>query len=277
MKPRPSPSVNDPLRLAFGTLTAVPVAPPTSLAPPTPGRAMALAPLAGLVPGLAAAAPVWLGLRLGLSSSVLAVIAIGVFALTTRGLHLDGLADTADGLAASYDRVRALEVMRRGDTGPTGLAAVVLVLLLQVTALAQVLAFAAQRSPAGAAGQVRACVVLIAVTVAARVAIPMACARGIPPARPEGLGATVAGSVGRITLGLVVAASAVACSLGGWIAGYAWWAGPLAVVAVVATTALLVQRAVHRFGGITGDVIGAAVELGTAAAILAFAVAPIHS
>ena len=269
--------MNDPMRLAFGTLTAIRIAPPTSLTPPIPGRAMALAPLAGLVPGLAAVAAGWLGLRLELTASVLAVVAIGLFALTTRGLHLDGLADTADGLAASYDRERALEIMRRGDTGPTGLAAVVLVLLLQAAGLAQVLAVAVQKSPAGAGGQLRASVVLIAVTVAARVAIPVACARGIPSARSEGLGATVAGSVGRITLGLVVAASALACSLGGWIAGYTWWAGPLAVMVVVATTALLVQRAVHRFGGITGDVIGAAVELGTAAAILAFAVAPIHS
>jgi adenosylcobinamide-GDP ribazoletransferase len=267
---------DDPLRLAVGTLTAVRIAPPTSLEAPIPGRAMALAPLVGLVPGLTAAVLVWFGLRLGLSTSVLAVVAIGVFALTTRGLHLDGLADTADGLAASYNRDRALEVMRRGDTGPSGLAAVMLVLLLQAAALAQVLAAAGPSSPAGAAGaagQVRAVVVLITIAVAARVAIPLACAGGIPAARPEGLGATVAGSVDRITLGLVAAASAIACALGGWIAGFAWWAGPLAVAIVVATTALLVQRAVQRFGGITGDVIGAAVEVGTAAALLTFAVA----
>jgi adenosylcobinamide-GDP ribazoletransferase len=263
----------DPLRLALGTLTAVPIAPPTSLDPPIPGRAMTLAPFTGLVPGVAAAVAAWLGLRLGLSTFVLAVITIGVFALITRGLHLDGLADTADGLAASYDRNRALEVMRRGDTGPTGLAAVVLVLLLQAAALTQVLTAAVQRSPAGTGGQLRAVVVLIAVAMAARVAIPAACIRGVPAARPAGLGATVAGSVDRVTLGLVFAAAAAICSFAGWIAGYAWWAGLLAVVIVVVTTAVLVRRAVHRFGGITGDVIGAAVEVGTAAALLVLAAA----
>lgn len=265
--------LNDPLRLALGTLTAVPVEPPGSLDPPVPGRAMSLAPLTGLVPGVVAAAVAWLGLRLGLSTFVLAVLSIAVFALITRGLHVDGLADTADGLAASYDRNRALEVMRRGDTGPTGLAAVVLLLLLQAAALTQVLAAAVQRSPAGAGGEPRAVVVLIAVAVAARVAIPVACSRGVPSARQAGLGATVAGSVDRISLGLVIAATAATCALGSWIAGYAWWTGPLALVIVVVTTALLVRRAVHRFGGITGDVIGAAVEVGTAAALLVFAAA----
>jgi adenosylcobinamide-GDP ribazoletransferase len=232
---------------------------------------MSLAPLAGLVPGVAATAAGWLGLGLGLSTPVLAVLAVGLFALTTRGLHLDGLADTADGLAASYDRNRALEVMRRSDTGPTGLAAVVLTLLLQTATLAQVLAFAERGSQPGAAGRLHAVLVLLVVPVAARVSIPVACARGIPSARPEGLGATVAGSLDRVSLGLVVAVTALACSLGGWAGGFTWWAGPMAVATVVATTALLLQRAWHRFGGITGDVLGAAVEVGTTAALLALA------
>jgi adenosylcobinamide-GDP ribazoletransferase len=184
--PGTSPAVSDPLRLTFGTLTAVRVTPPTSLAAPVPGRAMALAPLAGLVPGISAAAAGWIGLRLGLSTSIIAVLTVGLFALTTRGLHLDGLADTADGLAASYHRERALEVMRRGDTGPTGLAAVVLVLLLQVAALEQVIGAALRQVPDGAAGQLRAMVVVIVVPVAARVAIPAACVRGVPAARSAG-------------------------------------------------------------------------------------------
>jgi adenosylcobinamide-GDP ribazoletransferase len=265
--------VNDPLRLAVGTLTAVPIAPPTSLEPPVPGRAMALAPLAGLIPGLAASGAVWLSLRLGLTTSIAAVIAIGLFALTTRGLHLDGLGDTADGLAASYDRARALEVMRRPDTGPTGLAAVVLVVLLQAAALAQVVAVGVQNSPAGALGQLRAALVLVAVTVAARTAIPLACSRGIPAARPQGLGATVAGSVAPPVLALVLAVAAAGCSVAGEVAGFTWWAGPLAVALVVVATGVLVRHAVRRFGGITGDVIGASVEVGTAVALIAFAVA----
>ena len=263
--------MNDPLRLAFGTLTAVRVPAPGSLESPVPGRAMALAPLAGLVPGGAAVLVGWLALRLELSTGVIAVLTVGLYALTTRGLHLDGLGDTADGLAASYHRDQALAVMRRGDTGPAGLAAVVLLLLLQTAVLAQVLALAVNRLP-GAGGQLRAMVVVLVVAVAARVAVPLACARGVPAARPEGLGATVAGTVARPGLALVLVGAAVGCSVGGAISGFSWWAGPLAVVLVSLSTALLVRRAVLRFGGITGDVLGAAVEIGTAGALLAFAV-----
>jgi adenosylcobinamide-GDP ribazoletransferase len=262
---------------------------------------MALAPLTGLVPGLTAAVAVWVGLQLDLSPLLLAVISVGLFALTTRGLHLDGLADTADGLAASYDRDRALAVMRRGDTGPAGVAAVVLILALQVAALSEVLGDAVQRWSDRAlaqtsngeivvtatravtgpydgvgltdVGPLRAVVVLVVVAVAARVAVSLACARGIGPARPEGLGAMVAGSVERRTLGLVLAAVLIACSLGASIAGFTWWSGALAVLIVVAGTAAVIRRAVRRFGGITGDVLGAAVEVGTTAALLALAVA----
>ena len=224
---------------------------------------MALAPLAGLIPGTAAALATWLALSLGFGPGLTAVIVVGVFALTTRGLHLDGLADTADGLAASYDRDKALTVMRRGDTGPTGLAAVVLVLLLQCAALSQVLLSAQLAN-----SRSESVAVIVAVAIAARVAIPVACLRGVPAARPEGLGATVAGSLGPSALGATLITAAIACSLLGLISGFAWWAGALAVVGVAAATTLLVRRVIHRFGGITGDVLGAAVEIGTAATLL---------
>ena len=259
--------MRDAIRLAIGTLTAVPVPPPVSIDPPVPGRAMALAPLVGVIPGLSAAAAAGVALGIGLSPGVAAVIVVGLLALITRGLHLDGLADTADGLAASYDRERALTVMRRGDTGPNGLAAVVLVLLLQVAALTQVLGFA--RSSAGASP--RAVAVVVVVAVAARIAIPLACARGVPSARPEGLGATVAGSVRPAVAGIVVAATAAAAALAVQISGFPWYAGVLAVLGAAAATAVLIHRAATRFGGITGDVLGAAVEISTAAALLALA------
>ena len=54
-------------------------------------------------------------------------------------MHLDGLADVVDGLGAGWDRERALEVMRRGDMGPMGAAAIVLVLLVQAAAVAHLL------------------------------------------------------------------------------------------------------------------------------------------
>jgi adenosylcobinamide-GDP ribazoletransferase len=257
--------VRDPIRLAIGTLTAVRVSPPATIDPPVPGRAMALAPLIGVIPGVTAAAAAGVVLEIGLAPGVAAVIVVGLFALLTRGLHLDGLADTADGLAASYDRDRALEVMRRGDTGPNGLAAVVLVLLLQVAALAQVLTWSYARVGT------RGVAVVVAVAVTARIAIPLACVRGVPSARPEGLGATVAGSVRPIIAVGVVAVAAAAVSGLARVSDFPWYAGVFAVLVAALATAGLIHRAVTRFGGITGDVLGAAVEISTAAAALTLA------
>ena len=244
----------DAVRLSLGTLTALPVRPPRRVDGEVPGRAMALAPAAGLVPGGAAFAVVWAAGRAGLTPLLAAALGVGVLALATRGLHLDGLADTADGLAASYDRDRALDVMKRGDVGPAGLATVVLVLLVQVSALAQ-------------AGSVA---VLVA-AVAARTAVPLACARGIPAARPDGLGAHVAGTVGRPALAACVAATAAALAVTQAATGAPWWQGPAATAAALAAAALVLWRAVRRLGGMTGDVVGAAVEVATAAALVTLA------
>ena len=68
--------------------------------------------------------------------AVAAVLALVAAALLSRALHLDGLADLADGLTSGHDRERSLEVMRRGDTGPAGAAALVLVLGLDAACLA---------------------------------------------------------------------------------------------------------------------------------------------
>jgi adenosylcobinamide-GDP ribazoletransferase len=266
----------DAARLATGTLTALRVPPPTSVAPPVPGRAMALAPVVGLVPGLAAWASMVVGDRIGLGTTAIAVLAVAVLALTTRGLHLDGLADTADALAASYRPERSLEVMRRGDTGPAGVAAVVLVLLLQAALLAQAVTGPAYDAEAGlvyGGDPLRTGLTVVLAAVAARVTVAAACVAGVPSARPDGLGAMVAGSVARPLLAVTVALTAAGCAGLAVLAGRPWWAGPLAVLLALLVCALLVRRALSRFGGITGDVLGACVEGGTVAALVVLAVA----
>ncbi|HEY6796968.1 MAG TPA: adenosylcobinamide-GDP ribazoletransferase [Kineosporiaceae bacterium] len=246
----------DGLRLGVGTLTALPVPPPRRVARTTAAVAMLLAPLVGLIPGAAAAAVAWAGTALGGSAPLCAGLAVGLVALLTRGLHLDGLADTADGLASAYDRDRALAVMRRGDTGPSGAATLVLVLLVQVTALAQALD---RLGPAAA----------LAGVVAGRAALPVVCARGIPAARPDGLGATVAGTVPRQAAALVAGLTAVGCA--------ALVHRPGAVVAALtglAAAGVLLARTTRRLGGVTGDVLGACVEAATTGTLVVLAVVP---
>lgn len=239
----------DAARMAVGTLTTVPVPAPRVIDPVVAGRAMVLAPLAAVPLAALAGLVVFAGQAVHLPALAVAALALGAVALGSRGLHLDGLADTADGLGASYDRAKALEVMRRGDSGPTGVATLVFVLLVQVGALSVV-------GPVSAAAGV----------LVGRCTLSMACARGVPSARPEGLGATVAGSVPRAA---AIAVGVVAAGLAVLLPGLAWWRGPLAVLLGYAVAAVLLVRCTRRLGGVTGDVLGGCVEVAVAAALLA--------
>ncbi len=248
----------DGLLLAAGTLTAVRVPPPRVVDRAAAGVAMAVAPLAVLLVALPAAGVVALARWLGAGDLVAAALGVTVLAWGTGGLHLDGLADTVDGMAAGRgDRVRALEVMRRGDVGPLGTVAVVLVLVLQVSALARAL-------PAWGP------VALVVGAAAGRTVLAVLCARGVPAARPGGLGATVAGSVPRpVAVGVLVVVGGAAAAV-----APVPWVGGLAVLAGCAGGLLLAGRAARRIGGITGDVLGAGVEAATAAALVALCLEP---
>ena len=96
---------------------------------------MIIAPLAVLP--LAAARPWWPGwpAPARLPALVVGLLVVGTLALGTRALHLDGLADTVDGLGSGWDRDRALKIMRRGDIGPMGVVALVIMIGLQAAAI----------------------------------------------------------------------------------------------------------------------------------------------
>ncbi len=237
------------LRLAVGTLTVVPVG-----AIPEPTRAharwaMVLAPLAALPVAAGAAAVVVAGRLAHLPPLVTATLVVGLIAIGSRAMHLDGLADTVDGLGAGWTRERALEVMRRGDSGPMGVAALVLALLLQVASLASLVVLP------------RAWLLVGVVVVASRASLLLACRRGMPSARPSGLGAVVAGSVPPALAALCGAVTAVVVALAAGSAGLAPWSGAVAVAVAGGSVALLLRTARRVLGGVTGDVMGAAIEL----------------
>ncbi|MFD2419538.1 adenosylcobinamide-GDP ribazoletransferase [Amycolatopsis pigmentata] len=235
--------------MAIGTLTAVPVKPPRTLDRAVAGGAMVLAPIAAIPLAVAAGAV----MLLPVPALVSAGLAIGVVALGSRGLHLDGLADTADGLSASYHRERALEIMRRGDSGPSGVAALALILIVQCGALA------------GAAGAGHGSTAAVLAVFTGRAVLSACCARGVPSARPSGLGATVAGSVPILLAALVFLAATTAAA---FAPGLPWWRGPLAVAVGYACVGLLLLRCVRRLGGITGDVLGACTETAATATLV---------
>lgn len=219
------------------------------------GWAMRLAPVAGLVVGAVMLAVLLAAEYLGFGSLIAAVLAVATGALFTRGLHLDGLADLADGLGSHRGPAGALDIMKKSDIGPFGVAVLVLTLLLQVAALTR----------ASTHGTGAAAVLVAAVT--GRLAVTWACRRGVPSARPNGLGALVAGTVGW-------PATAVATLLVTGLAAALGIRYGVAVLAGVAVAVAVQWHATRRLGGVTGDVLGALVELATTVVLLVAAAEP---
>ncbi|GAA4185680.1 hypothetical protein GCM10022252_16460 [Streptosporangium oxazolinicum] len=300
----------DGVRLAIGTLSVFPVRPGV-VDRRAGGIAMATAPLVGAVIGAGGGLVLMISLSLGTAPFLASVLAVATVAMLTRGLHLDGLADLADGLGSAKPAERALEIMKRSDIGPFGVITLIFVLLVQVAAL-----WEATRAGAGTGA-----ITLIAACAAGRLALTWACRAGIPPARPDGLGAMVAGTVRRsVAVAVTVLALAGTAALvylhgvgaldlwssgpssepyGGFGEGYVAyaditnhlpvieastpgvglmsglgpfvtpWGLPLAMLVGLLVAWAVRRRAVRRLGGVTGDVLGALVEIATATTLLA--------
>lgn len=225
------------LLVACRYLTQLPL--PRSAVAGDLGRAAGWFPVVGLMLGLLLAGGGVVSARL-VPALLAAVLMVGLWALLTGGLHLDGLADAADGLGGGWSREERLAIMRDAGTGAYGVTAVVLVLGAKVAALA------------GLPAELRWRALLLA-PVLGRVA-PLLLARFCPPARAEGAGhafALTTGSRGLAAAGLV----AFGASLGLFgLPGLF----PVALAALAATGFAGYLRA--RLGGMTGDCLGAAVE-----------------
>ncbi|MFE2942300.1 adenosylcobinamide-GDP ribazoletransferase [Streptomyces sp. NPDC059255] len=252
-------SLADGLRFAFGTLTVFPVR-VARWDRPAARAGMLSAPAAGLAVGGCAAAASALLLLAGASPLSAGVAAVAAPAVLTRGLHLDGLADTADGLGSAKPAEGALRIMKRSDIGPFGVITLLLVLLAQVAAVAELYGQSVAR---GAVATVLA-------GLTARLALTLGCRTGVPPARPEGLGAAVAGTVPvRAAWCAALLVTGVAAAAGGLFGAAGAVHHALAVVAGLGAAALLLAHCVRRFGGVTGDVFGALAETAATATLVA--------
>ena len=221
-------------------------------------RSMGWYPLVGLAMGLTAWA-VYAGLLSFLPGLVAAALVVILLELLTRGLHMDGLMDTADGILSGAPRERALAIMKDSNVGAMGVVAAVLLLILKVAAL-------------GALTRGDAAAPLLAGWCAART-LPALDVYHWPYARPAGTGEafTREHTPGPLQLaGALLAAGVVVAGLAGLWAGAAgsWYAG-LVVAALSMGVALAVQASVaKRLGGLTGDVYGMGIELAEAAALV---------
>lgn len=203
-------------------------------------------PLAGATIGGLLALFAWLMLFF-LPPAPVAAAALILSFLLTRGLHFDGLADTADGLIGTTDREKAFQAMDDSAVGVMGAAALLLVCLLKYALLAEL-------------GLLMP-LVLIFMPLAGRWAVVYA-GTWFPPARNRGLGDMF---LRGLRWPILLRATLLTAGL---IYIFAWWHSMLVIPIIIgcmlalAAAHLLAFYAARRLGGITGDILGAASELG---------------
>jgi adenosylcobinamide-GDP ribazoletransferase len=181
----------------------------------------------------------------GMGGVLAGFVTVGALALATRGMHLDGLADTLDGLGCYGPPERAREVMKTGGVGAFGAAALVFAVGIQA------LSFGALAE----SGRWPAIVLAIAV---GRVAVVLACLLPVEAAPGSGFGVLVARTQS-VPIALGWAIFAMALSALATVPYYSL--GPLAVALALIAALFLTRHCVRRFGGLNGDILGAAVEL----------------
>lgn len=236
--------------IALQFLTRLPV---TLSALPTPeqnGRSLLFYPLVGLLIGLL----LFAGQRLLADSPLLlqAALLLALWVGISGGLHLDGLADSADAWVGGLgDKERTLAIMKDPRSGPIAVVVLVLLLLLKFTALVALL-------ESGSA------VLLILLPWLARSLLPLLLL-STPYVRPGGLGQALVDHLPRRPLGWVLLINALAMLLFGWLA--------LLALLVAAVLFIYLRRLMcQRLGGTTGDTAGALVELVECAVLVALAV-----
>lgn len=238
-------------RAALGFFTRLPVG--GALPAERLARAAWAFPLAGLAVGFAAALAYGLALRVGLPALAAALLALAAGAWFTRGLHEDGLADFADGLAGATREDR-LRIMRDSALGTFGALALIFALGLRAAALAQLAEFPAVLAALLAAG------------AASRAALP-ALMRALPPARGDGLGFH-AGRPDSDLVGIGLAAALVIALV------LLPFGAALVALAAAGLGAWAVGALARRqLGGQTGDVLGAAQQTAETLFLLAVAAA----
>lgn len=234
--------------VALGFLTRIPVPSGVFRDSGAQARSLAWYPLVGTLVGvlLSIAARLMHAWPPLLVASVLLVLWIAI----TGALHLDGLADSADAwIGGMGDRERTLAIMKDPRCGPAGVVALIAVLLLKFAALASL--------------PVSAWLLLWVAPMLAR-GLVVAGFLSTPYVRENGLGSRLGGGSrvpSMISLTLVVLLTL-------WLG----WRTSLALIACIALFAWWRQACMRRLGGMTGDTLGALVEIAEAVVLLIFAV-----
>ncbi len=212
------------------------------------GQSLLFYPVVGLIIGgiLALLAFTLQSLPIILLSSIILVVWIWL----TGGLHLDGLADTADAWVGGFgDAERTLKIMKDPACGPIGVLSLVIICLLKWSAIYVLL-------------QKQQFLALILFPILGRLA-PLFLFLTTQYVREKGLGSSLAEYIPR-TWALVVFVLCLAASF------YFSWLGMICLVVFVLTLVYLRLKFIQRIDGVTGDTIGAAIEISELSSLMAF-------
>lgn len=230
-----------PLQLAFSFLTRFPMGRRAEYGENDYGNSYMFFPVVGLAIGaLLALAAVGLA-YIGTREATIAFLLLVILVAATGGLHLDGVADTADGFLAGRNRDDALRIMKESSSGTFGVAAVVLILIGKFAALWSILSTGALLS-------------IIPALVLSRWAMSVASYGSAYP-RDSGTGKSF---IGRSTPLSYLISTGVAVAIAFAFAGKA----ALILIAVAAAIALVIKMVSYKkIGGVTGDVLGTVNEI----------------
>ncbi|MBF0457901.1 MAG: adenosylcobinamide-GDP ribazoletransferase [Nitrospirae bacterium] len=219
------------------------------------GRSSSVFPVVGLIMG-SAYFLCYAALKYVLPIEVCAVVVILVGAVITGGLHLDGVSDTFDALAAKRTPTDRLLIMKSGAAGPIGVAAIVLTLLLKYALLKNLLMNA----------QISSAFVLLTYPAAGRFAATAAMFTG-KSARSEGLGCIFIEHTGAKEFSLaagfmflIVTLLNLSLNTGCGVPCVSFHS--IAIIIIIAVAAKISGSFfLKRFGGLTGDTLGAFIEV----------------
>lgn len=252
------------VHVALSWLTVVPLPQPrASMDRGTGAAVMSAVPVVGVLLGAVAGGLAAALAHTDLPLALIGLLVVAVLILLTRGMHVDGLSDTVDGLGCYGPPERVAEVMRGGTAGPFGVAAVVIVLGVQAIGVA------------GLTSEHRWYEMAFAIALG-RFAAVTGTRRGITAAHDDGFGAMVAGTQ-RFSIVAWTITFLAAAIVTGWLgSGSPSWhfevAAAVQAVAVLVVVAiggwLFIAHCVRRAGGLTGDALGAVIELTVAATLV---------
>jgi len=241
------------LRVAFSFLTTIPFPYVKNCDEKDQAKSLIYAPVVGLFMG-GLLLLLWAGVSYFPVKPVAAAIVVLGYVLLSGGLHLDGLADSCDGVFSNRSRERMLEIMKDSRIGTNGVIALVLILLLYWILISALPLYATIQSAAA----------LLLMPVAGRTGSIVASGLSKYARKTEGLGKNF---VELLTAKDAIVGGAISLAIFSLVYG---WRGMVLFLITLLSTLGGVLYFKHKLGGATGDTLGAICEMNQVVFLIGF-------